>query len=163
LSTKLHLRTDRGGRPLVLLATPGQRHEVTQLERLLDGGAVKHTGPDGRPGRGRLRKRPAKLAGDKGYSYRSVRRLLRRRGIRSVIPSKSDQPRQPRFDRPAYRGRNRVEIVCTQVTKLRLGAVVGGGDHVADLDLAVGDHDPVDQQLDQLAALLEAGLVQTSA
>jgi hypothetical protein len=55
------------------------------------------------------------------------------------------------------------EIVCTQVTKLRLGAVVGGGDHVADLDLAVGDHDPVDQQLDQLAALLEAGLVQTSA
>jgi hypothetical protein len=56
-----------------------------------------------------------------------------------------------------------LEIVCTQVTKPRLGAVVGGGDHVADLDLAVGDHDPVDQQLDQLAALLETGLVQTSA
>jgi hypothetical protein len=69
LSTKLHLRTDRGGRPLVLLATPGQRHEVTQLARLLDGGAVKRTGPDGRPGRGRPRKRPGKLAGDKGYSF----------------------------------------------------------------------------------------------
>jgi hypothetical protein len=63
----------------------------------------------------------------------------------------------------AYIRRFDLEIVCTQVTKLRLGAVVGGGDHVADLDLAVGDHDPVDQQLDQLAALLEAGLVQTSA
>jgi hypothetical protein len=46
------------------------------------------------------------------------------------------------------------------VTKPRLGAGWGGWDHVADLDLAVGDHDPVDQQLDQLAALLEAGLAQ---
>jgi transposase len=26
-----------------------------------------------------------------------------------VIPSKSDQPRQPRFDRAAYRQRNQVE------------------------------------------------------
>jgi transposase len=51
LSTKLHLRTDGHGRPLVLLATPGQRHEVTQLEALLDGGVVKRTRPDGRPGR----------------------------------------------------------------------------------------------------------------
>jgi hypothetical protein len=55
LSTKLHLRTDGHGRPLVLLATLGQRHEVIQPERLLDGGAVKRTGHDGRPGRGRPR------------------------------------------------------------------------------------------------------------
>jgi transposase len=109
LSTKLHLRTDGGGRPLVILATPGQRHEVTQLQRLLDGGAVKRSRPDGRPGPGRPRRRPAKLAGDKGYSYRSARRLLRRRGIVPVIPTKSDQPRQPSFDRAAYRGRNQVE------------------------------------------------------
>jgi transposase len=105
LSTKLHLRTDSGGRPLVILATPGQRHEVTQLQRLLDDGAVKRTAPDGRPGRGRPRKRPARLAGDKGYSYPSARRLLRRRGITPVIPTKSDQPRQASFDRAAYRGR----------------------------------------------------------
>src|SRR6266508_3608180 len=76
LSTKLHLRVEGGGRPLVVLATAGQRHEVTQLEALLDGGAVKRTGPDGRAGRGRPRQRPARLAGDKGYSYPSARRLL---------------------------------------------------------------------------------------
>jgi hypothetical protein len=63
----------------------------------------------------------------------------------------------------AYIRRFDLEIVCTQVTKLGLGAVVAGGDHVADLHLAVGHHHPVDQQLDQLPALLEAGLVQTSA
>jgi hypothetical protein len=41
--------------------------------------------------------------------------------------------------------------------------VVGGGEDVADLHLPVGDYHPVDQQLHQLAALLEAGLIQTSA
>jgi transposase len=103
------VRTDGHGRPLVILATPGQRHEVTQLQRLLDGGAVKRSGPDWRPGRGRPRRRPAKLVGDKGYSYRSARRLLRRRGISAVIPTKSDQRRQAYFDQAAYRGRNQVE------------------------------------------------------
>lgn len=119
LSTKLHLRTDRRGRLLVVLVTPGQRHEVTQLERLLDGGAVKRTGPDGRPGRGRPRRRPAKLVGDKGYSYPSARRLLRRRGISAVIPTKSDQLRQPHFDRAAYRGRNQVERSVGRLKQFR--------------------------------------------
>jgi transposase len=119
LSTKLHLRTDGTGRPLVLLVTPGQRHEVTQLERLLDGGGVKRSQPDGRPGRGRPRKRPAKVAGDKGYSYLSARRLLRRRGIRAVIPTKSDQPPLARFDRAAYRGRNQVERSVNRLKQFR--------------------------------------------
>jgi transposase len=119
LSTKLHLRTDGHGRPLVLLVTPGQRHEVTQLEALLDAGAVKRSGPDGRPGRGQPRKRPAMLVGDKGYSFLSARRLLRRRGIRSVIPTKSDQRRQPRFDRAAYRSRNRVERSVGRLKQFR--------------------------------------------
>jgi transposase len=119
LSTKLHLRTDGRGRPLVLLATPGQRYEVTQLQALLDGGAVKRSRPDGRPGRGRPRKRPAKLAGDKGYAFASARRLLRRRGITAVIPTKSDQPRQPSFDRSAYRGRNQVERSVGRLKQFR--------------------------------------------
>jgi len=119
LSTKLHLRTDGGGRPLVILATPGQRHEVTQLERLLAGGAVRRTGPDGRPRRGRPRRRPAKLVGDKGYSYPSARRLLRRRGITPVIPTMSDQPRQASFDRAAYRGRNQVERSVGRLKQFR--------------------------------------------
>jgi transposase len=119
LSTKLHLRTDGHGRPLVLLVTPGQRHEVTQLQWLLDGGGVKHSQPHGRPGRGRPRKRPAKLAGDKGYSFLSARRLLRRRGISAVIPTKSDQRRLPRFDRAAYRGRNQVERSVGRLKQFR--------------------------------------------
>jgi hypothetical protein len=42
----------RSGKPLVILATAGQRHEVTQLVRLLDQGTVKRTSASGRgPGR----------------------------------------------------------------------------------------------------------------
>jgi transposase len=87
----------------VILATAGQRHEAPMLRRLVEAGAVK------RSGRGRPRIRPDAVAGDKGYSFPGLRRYLRRRGIRAVIPSKSDQPRQRSFDRAAYRERNRVE------------------------------------------------------
>jgi transposase len=102
-STKLHLRVERGGKPMVILATAGQRHEAPMLRRLMETGAVK------RPGRGRPRLRPDAVVGDKGYSFASLRRYLRRRGIRAVIPSKSDQPRQRGFDGAAYRERNQVE------------------------------------------------------
>jgi hypothetical protein len=42
--------------------------------------------------------RPLKLAGDKAYSSPTARRRLRRRGITPVIPTKSNQRRNPRFD-----------------------------------------------------------------
>ena len=49
------------------------------------------------------------MAADKGYRHLSPRRYLRRRGIRAVIPPKTDQPRQPSFDKAAYGQRNHVE------------------------------------------------------
>ena len=65
------------------------------------------------PGRrGRPRRRPAAVAGDKGYSYPHVRRWLRRRGIRAVIPYRKDQnpgDGRHRFDPAAYRRRAGVE------------------------------------------------------
>jgi transposase len=119
VSTKLHLRVEGGGRPLVLLATAGQRHEAPLLPALLDAGAVKRTGPDGRPSRGRPRKRPDRLVADKGYSYPSIRAELRRRGIGVVIPTRSDQRRQRGFDRQAYRERNRVERSVGRLKQFR--------------------------------------------
>ena len=68
---------------------------------------------------GRPRRRPAALAGDKGYSYPAIRAWLRRRGVRTVIPERADQERQrahrpgrkSHFDRVAYRRRSAIE--CT--------------------------------------------------
>jgi hypothetical protein len=81
LSRKLHLRVEGGGQPLGILVTAGQWHEAPLLPALLDAGAVRRSGSAGRSGRGRPRKRPERLAADKGYSYPSVRAEVRRRGV----------------------------------------------------------------------------------
>ena len=52
-----------------------------------------------------------------------------------------------------------LEIVCAQMTKTRMFAVGGGRDHVADLDLFIGDDHAVDEQFDQLAFVFKAGLL----
>jgi transposase len=101
--TKLHLIVDGRGIPLAASISPGQAHESKHLGPTLE--AVRIF----RPGRGRPRCRPKALAGDKGYSYPGVRRYLRRRGIRAVIPTRKDQRRSPHFDKPSYRRRNIVE------------------------------------------------------
>jgi transposase len=55
------------------------------------------------------RRRPKKLAGDKGYSCERVRRWLRQHKVLPVIPSKCNEQRDADFDQEAYRGRNVVE------------------------------------------------------
>jgi transposase len=44
-----------------------------------------------------------------------VRRYLRRRGIGAVIPRKSNEQRNGRFDRQAYRERNVVERLINRL------------------------------------------------
>ncbi len=103
--TKVHLVCDANQLPLAAVLTPGQRHESTQFETLMD--AVRVPGRRGRP-----RRRPRAVAGDKGYSYPHIRTWLRRHGVRAVIPRRSNQrpdDRRHRFDKPLYRKRAAVE------------------------------------------------------
>ena len=72
-----------------------------------------------RTGRGRPRLRPDRVAGDKGYSSRTVRRYLRQRGIGAVIPRRRNEPPQATFDREAYRERNRVERLFNRLKQHR--------------------------------------------
>lgn len=104
LSTKIHLRTDGQGRPLQILLTPGQQHELTVFESLMEAGAVP------RPGRC-PKQRPHRLVADKGYSSQAARRYLARRGIRCTIPHRCNERgyRHGPFNRDMYRERNRVE------------------------------------------------------
>jgi transposase len=69
--------------------------------------------------RGRPRVRPDRVAGDKGYSSRTVRQYLRRRGIGAVIPTRSTERHNPRFDRAAYRERNTVERLFNRLKQFR--------------------------------------------
>jgi transposase len=88
LTTKFHLACDGKGRPLSVVITPGQWHDSTQLESVLDG--IRVPRPVGR-GRGRPRTRPDRVIADKGYSYPRCRRLLRERQISHTIPERRDE------------------------------------------------------------------------
>jgi transposase len=93
--------------------TPGERHETTAFEQLLEHGAVK------RPGRGRPRLRPKRIVGDKGYSSGKIRASLRRRRIRVTIPRKTNERRRGPFNRAIYRERNRVERLINRLKQFR--------------------------------------------
>ena len=101
--TKVHLVCDRKGFVLALWVTGGQVHEskvfeTTMAQRLLPNR------------RGRMRW-PHRLAGDKGYSYPRIRKWCSKRIIQAVIPTRSNQPQEARFDKAAYRQRNMIERV----------------------------------------------------
>ena len=100
--SKIHLVCDGGGLPRAVTVTAGQRHESTQLEAVL--GKVRVPRRVGRP-----RRRPRRVAGDKGSSYPRVRRYLRRRRIGAVIPTRKDRRPIPTFDKAASRRRDVVE------------------------------------------------------
>ena len=98
---------------MTVVLTPGQRHEATAFEQLLEQGAVR------RPGRGRPRVRPRRVVGDKGYTGRARRAYCRRRGIRYTIPRRRDERRSGPFDRAVYRRRHRVENLIARCKQFR--------------------------------------------
>lgn len=98
---------------MAVVLTPGHRHELTAVERLLQLGAVR------RASRGHPRVRPDRLVGDKGYSSWRLRQHLRRRGIRHTIPHKANEHRGGPFDREVYRLRHRVEVLFNRCKQFR--------------------------------------------
>ena len=107
LSTKIHILTDGNGLPLSFAVTPGQTHEATQVELLLDGVSV-----GGKPGRRRTRL--GVISGDKGYHGREIRQRIVDRNMTPLIPQRRDRNGQypdPEcdFDETLYRRRNVVE------------------------------------------------------
>ena len=105
ISTKIHLVTDSNGVPLAAVLSAGQRHEVPVFPALMDQVRLPTA-------RGRPRRRPRCLTGDKAYVYEPVFAYLRRRGIRAAIPQRSGpnagRPHLP-VDPDTYRRRNAVE------------------------------------------------------
>jgi transposase len=98
---------------MVLALSGGKRHEQPMLPLLMERGAVK------RPGRGRPRIRPDRVAGDKGYSSPTVRGYLKERKIGAVILTKADEVPDPSFDRVAYRERNVIERLINRLKQWR--------------------------------------------
>ncbi|MGC8400672.1 IS5 family transposase [Enterobacter mori] len=104
--TKIHLATDAGGLPLNIVLSPGQAHESQFALRLLDGIGVQRQS-------GSMKRRGHAVLADKAYSGHALRNELKRKGIKVVIPRKSNEKKasdgRSQLDRDAYRNRNVVE------------------------------------------------------
>src|SRR5512132_990382 len=102
LSTKIHARVDAKGRPLCLLISPGEVHDVTCAEALLDG----------------LAKRAVVIA-DKGYDADRVRAHIRAQGAIPNSPNRAHRRRKFRWKKTIYRERNQVERFFNKLKQFR--------------------------------------------
>lgn len=107
-----------------MVTTPGNVNDHKAAKAVLDSVRIP------REGKGRPRKKPERLRGDKGYTYPEFRSLLRQRGIPAVIPERDDQKknrkkrgrdggRPCRFDKQAYKERNVVERTILRLKQWR--------------------------------------------
>lgn len=91
-NTKLHAICDGKGRPLVLLLTPGNVHDMRVAKQCIE--AMPPS---------------AELVGDKGYDSNDLRAWLALRGTTPVIPPKRNRKAKLDFDRALYKQRNIIE------------------------------------------------------
>lgn len=116
-STKLHLLCDAVGHPLSFHLTPGQTHESTTLDIVLENADRDLLDSDGEPVPW-----PIALAGDKGYRADWIDACLMALGISPVSPSKSNEDREARqvsFSSESYRRRNIIERVIGRIKENR--------------------------------------------
>ena len=118
--SKLHLVCDRNGVVVGFRVTAGQINECTEFVPLMESIAIR------RPA-GSTRRRPAAVAGDRGYYTGAIRTWCRTHHVRAVIAEREDQQerrahrpgRKPAFDPAEYRARNIVERVVGWLKNLR--------------------------------------------
>jgi transposase len=102
LTTKIHARVDAKGRPVCLLISPGEVHDVTCAEALLNG-LEQH----------------AVVIADKGYDADRVRIHIRAQGATPNIPNRSNRKKRYRWKKALYRERNHVERFFNKLKQFR--------------------------------------------
>ena len=92
---------DALGRPLKVVLTPGQAHDVTVAPALLDGA-------DG-----------GGIIADRGYDTNAVRTIIAAAGMQAVIPSRRSRKTPIPHDPVLYKLRNRIERCFNKLKHFR--------------------------------------------
>jgi len=101
-NTKIHAIADAKGRLLSILLTGGEAHDCPPAKRLI------------------RRARPArKRLGDKAYDSAELRRWLKLRGSKVVIPNKANRKQPFSFDRASCKKRHRIETAFCRLKDFR--------------------------------------------
>jgi transposase len=112
-STKIHVKADGEGHVIGFTLTPGQTHESTQFQTLMEAGPLM--GSQGlASGKGAAKDKgqanwPDAVGGDKAYSSNGIRDWCDHRDILPVIPTRTNEQRREDFDKDRYRERNIIE------------------------------------------------------
>jgi transposase len=85
---------------------PGQTHEASQLEPILDATAARVPDID-------------EVVGDKGFDGDPQRQACRGHGAKPVIPFKANRTRPGRLNQKAYRQRNKIERLFGKLKEFR--------------------------------------------
>jgi transposase len=100
-STKMHAVVTLDGKPIEIRLTPGQRHEATVAEGLLDFVRGRNCIADG------------------GYDADWILEAARQRGLKPVIPSSKCRKRKRRMNRALFKLRYRVEVFFHALKRFR--------------------------------------------
>ena len=83
------------------LLTPGQTHDVTQAESMLEGIEAEH------------------VLADKGYDSDALVAVIEKTGAKAVIPPRSNRNTPRDYDREVYRERNQIERLFARLKQCR--------------------------------------------
>jgi transposase len=113
-TSKIHCLSDARGRPIAFDLTPGEAADCKSYDTLIE-----------------LPERvPGALVADKAYDSDPIRDDLKQRGIRAVIPPKSNRTKTIRYNKRLYRQRNCIERLLGRLKINR--AVATRYDQLAD-------------------------------
>jgi transposase len=119
----LDLLTEGQGLPIALEITAADVHETRPVLAMVDAIEVQ---PKGR----RFKRRPKRLLADRGYDSMPLRRALRARSIRPIIPARIWKDRKRKAGRPPgsfapeqYQGRWKIERTHAWMDNYRRVAV----------------------------------------
>src|SRR6202795_2505590 len=101
-TSKIHALADDRGRPVAFALTPGNVADITMAAPLL--GAVA---------------RPKRLLADKAYDAASLRKWLKQRKVKAVVPSTASRRTPYPLDSRAYKRRNLIERMFCKLKNWR--------------------------------------------